>query len=75
MAVQDDIREIRNDIKELVENTSNMLGHFDAHVQNKAIHQLPPCEFHLRFVGRLWALAVGVLAALAGSAYAIIKGH
>ena len=75
MAVQDDIREIRNDIKDLVENTSNMLGHFDSHVQNKAIHQLPPCAAHLRLVNRLWALGMGVVTALAGSAYAILKGQ
>ena len=69
----EDLREIRDDIKTMIKHQANLLGKFDAHIDNGAVHQVPPCEAHKTLVGRLWAMAAAVLGAVGMSLYSLVK--
>jgi len=53
-----DIRDIRDSIERLNMHTANLIGRFDSHIDNKAIHQNPPCKAHLALAGRLWGVCI-----------------
>ena len=71
----DELQAIREDISRIAENTANLIGKFDSHIQNQIIHQAPPCEAHKALSGKLWGLGVSVLVALVGVAYNALKGQ
>lgn len=75
MMEDEDLREMRTDIKKLLQQQSNLLGHFDSHVKDKDRHQLPPCDAHKTLVARLWALAAGVLASFGIGIWNALKAH
>jgi len=71
----EDFREIRKDIKTVLQQQSNLIGRFDSHIDNTPIHQNPPCDAHKALSARLWAVGTGVVTALIGSLYSVIKAH
>ena len=71
----DELHSIREDISRIAENTANLVGKFESHIQNSAIHQLPPCEAHKSLSARLWTLGAAVITALVGVAYNALKGQ
>ncbi len=71
----DELQAMREDVSRIAENTANLVGKFDSHIQNQIIHQAPPCEAHKSLCVRLWGLGVSVLVALVGVAYNALKGQ
>ena len=71
----EDFREIRKDIKTVLQQQSNLIGRFDSHIDNKPIHQNPPCDAHKALSAKLWAVGTGVVTALIGSLYSVLKTH
>jgi hypothetical protein len=70
------IDEIRLDIKDLIRNTSHLIGQFESHVKDTNKHQIPPCRFHNSLITRLWGIAVMAVSGLAISIWGVIsKGH
>jgi hypothetical protein len=71
-----DIKDIHDKIDELNRNTANMLGRFDSHIQNGAIHQLPPCYGLRNLSNRLWGIGVLAVAGLMTAVWGVFsKGH
>jgi len=71
----EDLREIRDDIKTVLQHQSNLIGRFDSHIDNEAIHQNPPCDAHKTLSAKLWAIGTGAVAAVLGSLYSVLKAH
>ena len=71
----EDFREIRKDIKQVLRHQANLLGRFDSHIINNTVHQVPPCEAHKALSAKLWAVGTGVVTALIGSLYSVLKTH
>jgi hypothetical protein len=70
---EDDIRSIYTILNDLKCNTANLIGRFDSHIQNNAIHSLPPCEHHKALAAKLWAVGLAAFTGLASAVYAVIK--
>ena len=70
-----ELSSIHTDIKELIQQTANLIGRFDSHIDNKDIHQVPPCEHHKTLTNKLWGIATMAVAALVGVIYNATKGH
>ena len=70
------VDEIRLDIKELIKNTSHLIGQFESHVKDTTKHQVPPCRFHEGLVNRLWAVSVIAIGGLLTAVWGVFsKGH
>ena len=51
-----------------------MHGRFSAHVENKTIHQVPPCKFQRGMVARMWAAIIVAFGAICTAAASIVMG-
>ena len=69
----EDIRSISKLLHELNCNTANLIGRFDSHIQNQAIHALPPCEHFKSLATKLWGIGIAAMTALIGVVYGFIK--
>jgi hypothetical protein len=55
---------------------NNLVGKYQTHVENTAIHQLPPCAHHSRLTNRLWGIATLAIGSIVASVWALItKGN
>lgn len=52
---------------------NNLVGKYQTHVENTAIHQLPPCAHHSRLTNRLWGIAVIAVSSIAASFWALLS--
>ena len=71
----EELRDIRESVGQIAKDTAVLVGKFDSHIENKPIHQLPPCDAHKALSAKLWVIGTGAVAALVGVAYNTIKGQ
>jgi len=69
----EDLREIHQKLNEISCKLENKIGRYDSHVENQAIHQLPPCEHHKVLSAKLWAVALASGSSLLGFIYTLLK--
>lgn len=62
-----------NAIMEMHAMLNNLVGKYETHVNNNAIHQLPPCEHHSKLTSRLWGIGILSVASIIGTMWTIIK--
>lgn len=68
------IDQIADMLGEIKSDLSYMRGTMESHIQDKSIHQEPPCEAHKTLVSRLWVMGTGLIASLGLHILDMIKG-
>jgi len=70
---KEDIRELHNKLNEISCRLENKFGRYDSHIENEAIHQLPPCDSHKALSAKLWAVALASGISLRGFIWSVVK--